>query len=122
VYRGYGDGRRDFFRERRPLAGAIVTNPPFEKNGIVDFIQHALDLCPDYVAMFLKATFFHAKGRKALFDARPPAMIYPLTWRPDFLGLDRPALECSWYVWRRSYPADRRGSSPYRPLLRGVVR
>lgn len=118
VYRGYGEKRpRDFLKERQARAMAIVTNPPFDKRIVVDFIDHALNLCPRYVAMFLKATFFHAAGRRALFDRRPPAMIYPLTWRPDFLGLDAPALECSWYVWRPRHPSDARGAR-YQPLPR----
>ncbi|MBK8159146.1 MAG: SAM-dependent DNA methyltransferase [Rhodospirillaceae bacterium] len=119
IYRGYGDRRRrDFLAEREPLARAIITNPPFQSDIVVDFIQQALTLCPGYVAMLLKATFFHAAERQDLFRRYPPAMIYPLAWRLDFLGLGAPALECAWYVWRRRGPrlADRLPT--YRPLMR----
>jgi hypothetical protein len=45
VYRGYGEGGRDFMKEDRLPDGvtAIVTNPPYG-DGLFDFVVHALEL------------------------------------------------------------------------------
>src|SRR5207237_295983 len=84
--------------------------PPFEL--AVPFIEHALRMDPDAVAMMLKATYWQAVRRLPLFQKHKPAWILPLTWRPDFMGLKRPTMEVQWTVWIRGntdYPR-------YRPL------
>lgn len=99
VDRGYGEGERDFLAERE-LHGCsrIVTNPPF--NLAEAFIRHALlRLDVPYLALLLKATYWHAATRAPLFTLRPPAMIYALTWRPDFLKKGAPTMDVIWCVW-----------------------
>ncbi|MCA3254949.1 hypothetical protein [Bradyrhizobium sp.] len=109
VDRGYGKGGRDFLAETH-LNGCrrIVTNPPF---GIAEaFIRHALlRLDVPYLALLLKATYWHAATRAPLFAARPPAVIYALTWRPDFLKKGAPTMDVVWCVWdcQRSWDGTR---------------
>jgi hypothetical protein len=103
INRGYGIGEVDFINSPPPSSDitAIVTNPPF--NLAEQFIRHAiLDLQIPYCALLLKATYWHAKSRISLFKECPPAVIYPLTWRLDFMNRGRPTMECSWIVWDRS--------------------
>ena len=91
----------------------IITNPPFSL--AQEFIRKALSLAPN-VAMLLKGTYWHAAGRRALFEDRTPSEILPLTWRPAFLEKERgnsPIMEVCWNVWRQG-----EGSAFYRPLAR----
>ena len=78
---------------------AIVTNPPFEI--APELIMHLLSLRPQFLALVLKSTFWHAKTRAPLFWSFRPTAIHPLTWRPDFKGLGRPTMEIMWCVWER---------------------
>lgn len=79
----------------------VVTNPPF--NVACGIIEHLWSLGPDKMAMLLKSTFWHAENRRAVFDRMPPSRIIALTWRPDFLGLNRPTMEVIWCVWDRAH-------------------
>lgn len=98
VDRGYGT-QANFLATRELPAPNILTNPPF--NVAVDFIRHGLSLGPEKMALLLKAEYFHAKERYALFCEHPPAMVYPLLWRPDFLGKGRPVMSVCWFVWHK---------------------
>lgn len=110
--RGYGS-QADFFSLEGMEDGDLVSNPPF--NLAEAFIRHAMTrLRPRKMALVLKSSFFHAKGRRPLFEEYPPAAIYPLTWRPDFLGKGAPVLEVAWFVWERGH----KGATVYRPLSR----
>ena len=113
VDRGYSGQRAtaDFFAVKTPMAHGLITNPPFSLAH--QWIQHALALCPGYVALLTKSTFWHAGRRADLFESHPPAAVYPLLWRPDFLRLGAPTMEAAWNVWR---PHD--GETIYRPLRR----
>lgn len=89
--RGYGKGNIDFItakksslmpRKNKPKR--CVTNPPFE---IAEaFIRRCMSLNFEYTAFLLKAQYYHAAGRAALFNEFPPSRIYPLAWRVDFTG------------------------------------
>jgi hypothetical protein len=119
VYRGYGHGEIDFLKRKSLPKEApdeyIITNPPF--NLAAQFIDHALGtLKVSYLALLLKSTFFHADGRMALYERFTPSVIYPLTWRPDFMGLGAPTMECAWFVWRRPLEPTRRPE--YQPIRR----
>jgi len=89
----------DFLQAPEMLDGsnAIITNPPF--NIAEAMIAHARSLKPDFFALVLKATFWHAARRLRLFQTWPPSAIHPLTWRPDFLGLGAPTMDIIWTVW-----------------------
>jgi hypothetical protein len=98
----------NFFDYTEPPDGHdyLITNPPF--NLAADIIDHAFKIGVKSMALVLKATYWHAKGRKALFDRHTPSFVMPLTWRPDFMGLGRPTMEISWVVWEpfgAVYPA-----------------
>jgi hypothetical protein len=100
VDRGYGTGGVDFLKLQRSEArsSVIVTNPPFTL--AEDFIRQAMRLQTRYLALLLKATFWHTAGRLALWRDWRPASVYPLTWRVDFLNLGAPTMDVMWVVWR----------------------
>ena len=82
----------------------IITNPPFSL--AEEFILKALKYRREekcYFALLLKANYWNAKKRLALFEHCPPSWILPLTWRPDFLFKERgggsPLMDVSWMVW-----------------------
>lgn len=115
VDRGYGQGGIDFLLCHTAPRGtkALITNPPF--NLAEDFIRHAItDLGCPYMALLLKAQYFHADCRVALWRDCPPARIYPLAWRVDFTGGGANHTDCSWYIWEKPY---NRGMCLYMPPL-----
>lgn len=87
----------DFTVAFPPPSNAIITNPPF--NMAEAFIRRASLLGIDYMALLLKATFWHAAKRQELFELWKPARIYAITWRPDFLKKGAPTMDCIWCVW-----------------------
>lgn len=92
----------------------VVTNPPFSQAAA--FILHAVvDLQAGFVALLLKASYFHAAERGELFTRCPPSAVHPLMWRLDFTDEGSPAMEMSWYVWDLS--ADP-GPTVYEPMAR----
>jgi len=96
---GFGCPGVDFLAESRRAADAIVTNPPF--NLAPEFIRKADRLGVQYMALILKAHFWHAKRRTALFAEWSPARIYAMNWRPDFGGGGSPTMDFIWCVWDR---------------------
>lgn len=91
---------RDFFEiPTTEKFDAVITNPPF--NLSMQFIEKSLQHAP-IVAMLLKSQYWHAKTRLDFFQKNLPAYVFPLTWRPDFLGGEKggkPTMECAWTVW-----------------------
>lgn len=104
----------DFLGLKGRLAAnvSIVTNPPFTL--AVSFIEKAMELGASKLCLVLKSTFWHAANRNPLWRRHQPARIYPLLWRPDFLGLGRPTMEVAWHVW----DCEHVGATVYQPLLR----
>lgn len=101
VDRGYiGTEIQDFVTARWARSPVLITNPPYKI--AAEFILHAHRLNVEYMALLLKATFWHAISRYDLWRFYPPAAIYPLTWRPDFLGRGAPTMETMWCVWRQT--------------------
>lgn len=101
---GFADGLADldFLTFDRPLAPAIITNPPF---GLAEaFIRKAHALGIEHLALLLKATYFHTARRCALFDLWRPSRECKLTWRLDFTGGGASTIDCTWFVWS---PGDR---------------
>ena len=96
---GYGDYGMDFLAHKHRPANAIVTNPPFSL--APEFIGKANSLGVQYMALLLKAHFWHAKRRTALFAEWQPARIYAMNWRPDFGGGGAPTLDFIWCIWDR---------------------
>jgi hypothetical protein len=106
--------KRDFlaFKGRLPANVSIVTNPPF--NLAEAFILKAHELECKKLCLVLKSTYWHAASRRKLWRVWQPKAVYPLTWRPDFLGKGRPTMEVAWHVWERG----RTGPTTYLPLAR----
>ena len=110
IDRGYGVTGQDFLTMWETDCTAVVTNPPF--NLAEKFIQHSLGfLKVEYLALLLKSQYWHSKKRTALFERYPPAVVYPMTWRPDFLNKGSPTMDCQWTVWRAGDTDTR-----YRPM------
>jgi hypothetical protein len=99
---------------------AIITNPPYGKDAPGEpslsdkFVQHALDLQIDLVAMLLRAEFNSAGKRVDLFDRskNPFAFEVVLTSRPRWdwwfeKAADEPnhgpRHNFSWFVWDRRW-------------------
>ena len=100
--RGFGT-KANILDIQKPLGDGVITNPPFSK--AEEIIRHVMGvLKPEYFALLLKSTFWHADERTALFNTYRPTMIAGLPWRPDFNGLGRPTMECSWVVWDQRHP------------------
>jgi len=105
---------QDFLTTTQMPDGAtgIVTNPPYKL--AAQFIEHAMNMKPDFVAMLLKSTFWHAARRYTIWRKYRPSHIHPLLWRPDFLNLGAPAMDFMWACWI----ADHSGPTVYEPLPR----
>lgn len=99
IDRGYGDFFGDFLEQRKDIAPAIITNPPFYL--AAEFIEHALgNLKVKYLALLLKLSYYSAAERYHLFYRFRPAHRYDLTWRLDFLNKGAPTMETAWFIWR----------------------
>ena len=94
--RGYGRTGVDFLAV--PVRHSVITNPPFAHAEA--FIRLARGAGQPF-AMLLKATFWNAAGRRALFFETGPLAVLPLTWRPNFVP-ERgrsPTMDVCWTVW-----------------------
>lgn len=92
----------DVLQAKRALSPVVVTNPPFAL--APEIIVHLLGkLKVSYLALLLKASFFHAEERREMFRTFRPARIHALTWRPDFLNKGAPTMECAWFVWQAGW-------------------
>lgn len=98
MYRGYGVGEKDFLKPNdKPKSRALITNPPFDVSE--SFIRIAHHKGYEYIAMLLKANYWHAQCRIPLFRDHPPVRIYPIGWRVDFTGGGSNHFDCIWCVW-----------------------
>ncbi len=98
-----------------PKVHAVVTNPPFDV--AEPMIRRLMTLDggpPPFLALMLKATYWHAAGRSEMFAHYTPTAVHPLTWRPDFKNLGRPTMEVMWCVWDSFAPM--LPDPAYRPL------
>ncbi len=77
----FGEPKRDFLAERRPLAKHIITNPPYGR-GLADaFAKHALRLTAETggnVAMLMNLSGLCHPIRHDFYVGQPPAVIYAL--------------------------------------------
>lgn len=102
--RGYGKSGVDFPLTDccREFAHWIITNPPFSQSE--EFIERCIKQGVSFALLF-KSQYWHATGRKAIFDKYRPQAVLPLTWRPNFLFADKtrkngkPLMEVYWTVW-----------------------
>jgi hypothetical protein len=120
VQRGQAQIVRDFYDFGKPLAPAIVTNPPFcevnWRDGRGRWLTHALDvLGVEYMALILPWNWPGAAGMAGLWHRIPPARVYLMRWRIDFTGQGTPPMLNAWFVWDRAW----RGETVLRMLDRG---
>ena len=89
-----------------PDADALVTNPPYGKQGKLAeaFIRHALDLKVPHVVLLLPVDFDSALTRAPLFDcpmfAGKIVLRRRIKWFPGDAG---PSTNHSWYLWDRAH-------------------
>lgn len=111
----------DFLQAKKALAPAIVTNPPYGGDLPEKMLRHAMQLKVRYVAFLLKTTYWSVASRLPLWERYRPAVIYPLTWRVDFLAFERgrgaPVMDVMWVIWRSRVP----GHTEYWPLPRPKI-
>lgn len=92
--------------QREHLPGLIITNPPYAKSIVVDFIKAALEVTRPrlgVVAMLLKADFDSGKTRREIFGGHPAwgtklVLLDRITWFAESEGAD-PSSNHAWYVW-----------------------
>lgn len=107
IDRGYGHERIDFLKADLPFNGDIITNPPYKY--AVEFVEKALELTNNKVAMFLKLTFLESTGRVEFFKKYPPKKIYVFSKRVicakngDFENTQGSAVAYAWFVWEKGY-------------------
>lgn len=81
VYRGYGQGDRDFFVDPGPHEN-LIFNPPYKD--AERFIRHAIGVTRRKVAALVNLKFLASQGRRErLFNAYPPAEVLILSRRPS---------------------------------------
>lgn len=86
--------------------GDIITNPPYKF--AQEFVEHALELIKDgnKVCMFLKVQFMEGKGRRKLYQEKPPKTIWvsssriPCGKNGEF---KESMVAYAWYVWEKGY-------------------
>lgn len=110
--RGYGEAGVDFLAAP-DVYRSVITNPPFAL--AEQFIRKARQANKPF-AMLLKATYWHAASRHALFKETGPAVVCPMLWRPNFAPErgSAPTMDVCWTVWS-SGPA---AICQYEPLPR----
>lgn len=103
VYRGYGEGGRDFLADPGPWFN-LIFNPPY--NIAEQFILHALDVASCKVAALVNLKFLASQGRRErLFKPHPPAAVLILSRRPSMppggSGIEAKGgtADYCWVVW-----------------------
>lgn len=96
---------QDFLTEPLPECDWIITNPPFSVSD--KFIERCAEHGKPF-ALLLKSQYWHARKRYDLFHKIRPAVVCPLTWRPDFLfkkheKRSAPLMDVMWCVWEPPY-------------------
>jgi hypothetical protein len=111
MFRGYGQGGRDFLMEWQPLAANIVTNPPFRF--AMEFVERALILTSFHrgkVAFFLRLAFLEGIERGIWFPQTPLARVWVMSrrvpmWRGRFSTDDDSTgvIPFAWFVWDHAH-------------------
>jgi hypothetical protein len=106
-------GGIDFLMEPAMWRGtkSIICNAPFNLG--TKFLQHALALKPEVLAMFCRLAFLEGDKRQAIFAETPPCRVWVFSRRvtlrqgdiPAEVVIDRGASAYAWFVWRRLSPS-----------------
>lgn len=114
-YAGF-DGEWDFLSSEKPDFSPdvdwIVTNPPYQRDGVEKFVHRALEYTPN-VAVLARLTWLEGMGRcERLFTVKPPSLVLVLSER---LGFERGTcvigkkgmIPYAWYVWEEGVEGTR---------------
>ena len=108
IDRGFGNEFGDFLDWKNTLStGDIITNPPYKY--AQEFLEKAMELTGNKVAMFLKLTFLEGQKRKKMFAKYPPKVVYVFSQRRkcamngDFKNTGSSASAYAWFVWHKGY-------------------
>lgn len=103
VFRGYGEGGRDFFADSGPYRN-LIFNPPYDQ--AERFILHALEIASGKVAALVNLKFLASQGRRErLFNAHPPLVVLILSRRPSMppggsgLAAKGGTADYCWIIW-----------------------
>lgn len=104
---GYGQAGIDFLMEYKPLAPAIVTNPPYKMAN--EFIIKCMDMNVPYFAMLLRLAFLEGKQRRQeIYNRQPPARVHVFSerltmWRGDEEQPEGSSgfIAFAWFVWQQ---------------------
>lgn len=110
VSRGYGSCGVDFLRQSNGYECDIITNPPYRF--AQEFVEKAIQLTSNKVAMFLKLTFLEGQRRKKLFEQYPPRIVYVYSSRRkcalngEFNAVGSSASCYAWFVWEKEFKGE----------------
>ncbi len=104
---GYGQTGVDFLMETKPLAPAVVTNPPYKLAN--EFIVKCMDMEIDYFAMLLRLAFLEGKQRREIiYNRQAPARVHVFSerltmWRGDEEQREGSSgfIAFAWFVWEK---------------------
>jgi len=104
---GYGKTGIDFLMEFKPLAPAVVTNPPYKMAN--EFIIKCMDMKLPYFAMLLRLAFLEGKQRRQdIYNRQPPARVHVFSerltmWRGDEEQPEGSSgfIAFAWFVWEQ---------------------
>jgi len=123
INRGYGEYPIDFLdkmearhfllRQFNYIGGIpnIITNPPYSKGQ--EFVEQAIKMSSDKVAMLLKIQFLEGQKRRKMFEQFPPKKIWVfskrLTQHRDGKKGNYSGMMCfAWFVWEKNYSGEPR--------------
>lgn len=107
IYRGHGEGGRDFLTEQFTTSRDIVTNPPY--NLAEQFVHKAMAMGAPKAAFLLRLAFLESARRyESIWSKTPPARVWVFSERITFYpngertgGSGTTAY--GWFVWDRSH-------------------
>jgi hypothetical protein len=103
----YGTTGVDFLMELKPLAPAVVTNPPYKLAN--EFVIKCMDMKLPYFAMLLRLAFLEGKQRRAeIYNRQPPARVHVFSerltmWRGDEEQPEGSSgfIAFAWFIWEQ---------------------
>lgn len=114
IDRGYGKGGVDFLISDYPVGKYdVITNPPY--TNVVDFIQKALSICKNKVAILMPLRYLSSVERfDAIYATCPPARVYCYVNRIciakngefDKYESGQNLEIYAWYIWERGFKGE----------------
>lgn len=104
VYRGYGEGEKDFLKT--PIiyrCDNIITNPPFKFANA--FIKKALTVTRNKIALLLPLSYLAGQKRfKEIFKDNPPSRVWVFSNRVNMLRdaiavKNNSMINYAWFIW-----------------------